>query len=170
MCPPSQVRRSSSISVSPGRSRTAGNHDKLTLVRAHSRPPPEKSPPAAPVRATGGAGGTVRKVFGRFSGEPRCFPVRNRQLTGTVRGEDTPLVALNFLSFSPSWGGKTLSRPCRHGSIPTRIFQRSLHDLPRGDKNLPRFKMAGQNLTIATRCRLCVSTRLLWRRNDSKSQ
>ena len=53
---------------------------------------PDKSPPAAPFPATGGAGGSIREL----DGGAEDFLTRDRRFTQAARVEDTPRCRVGF--------------------------------------------------------------------------
>ena len=85
--------RSAHRLVGPGRCQNKMRHDVSPLVREDSFLWPEKSPPAAPIRVTGSAGGALR---GGLYGGAEYFLMRDRRLTQAARVEDTPECRVGF--------------------------------------------------------------------------
>ena len=65
------------------------NRRSSGMTRACS---PDKSPPAAPFPATGGAGGAIRELYGGAED----FLTRDRRFTQAARVEDTPRCRVGF--------------------------------------------------------------------------
>ena len=81
------------------------SHRASGMTRACS---PDKSPPAAPFPATGGAGGAIRELYGGAED----FLTRDRRLTQAARVEDTPRCRVGFpiLSAEPEEFAEIIER------------------------------------------------------------